>query len=42
MKKVRTKHRTANKFDRLAKSSPTTRTRAVYFVVGAVLGGVLG
>src|SRR3954447_21770363 len=42
MRKLREKHRTSNKFDRLAKSTPTPRKRAAYFVVGAVLGGVLG
>ncbi|MEA2328682.1 MAG: hypothetical protein QOE68_3641 [Thermoanaerobaculia bacterium] len=31
-----------NKFDRLAKSSPPPRKRAAYFIVGAVLGGILG
>jgi len=30
------------KIDRLAKSSPTPRKRAAYFVVGALLGGLLG
>jgi hypothetical protein len=30
------------KFDRLARSSPTPRKRAAYFVVGAVLGGIPG
>ena len=30
------------KIDRLSKSSSTPGKRAVYFVVGAVLGGILG
>jgi hypothetical protein len=32
----------SNKFDRLAKSTPTPWRRAAYFVAGAVLGGILG
>jgi hypothetical protein len=32
----------SNRFDRLAKSSPTPRKRAAYLVVGAVLGGIVG
>lgn len=43
MRKTKTKRRpTPNKFDRLAKSTPTPRKRAAYFVIGAVLGGILG
>lgn len=43
LRKVKTKrHPTPNKFDRLAKSSPTPRKRAAYFVLGAALGGLLG
>jgi hypothetical protein len=42
MRKATKRRPAPNKFDRLAKSSPTLRKRAVYFVVGAVLGGILG
>jgi hypothetical protein len=43
MRKAKTERRpTPNRFDRLPKSSPSPRKRAAYFVVGAVLGGILG
>jgi hypothetical protein len=43
MRKTRSKKRSVpNKFDRLAKSSPSPQKRVAYFFVGAVLGGVVG
>jgi hypothetical protein len=43
MRKAKTKRRpSGNRFDRLAKSSPTPRERAAYFIVGGILGGILG
>jgi len=43
MRKTKTKRQpSVNRFDRLAKSSPTPRARAAYFVAGVVLGGILG
>jgi hypothetical protein len=43
MRKAKTKKRSVpNKFDRLAKSSPTPRERLAYFVAGGALGALLG
>jgi len=38
----RAKRSPPNRFDRLAKSSPTPRARIAYFTLGALLGGILG
>jgi len=43
LRKAKPKRRpTPNRFDRLAKSSPSPRKRTTYFVLGAALGGLLG
>jgi hypothetical protein len=42
MRRTQPKRRTPNKFDRLAKSSPSPRKRIAYFILGAALGGIFG